>query len=71
MSRYPKTVEELIEFLETQPADRMIRAGLYDTWSGSWKLSYVTMDTLFTDEEGSKDLTDRERDRDIETLIFY
>jgi len=65
------TVQDLIEMLETHNPDMMVRAGRYDTWGGKWDLSFLSTSTLFTDEQGVKDLSDRERDKDIETLTIY
>jgi hypothetical protein len=68
---YARTVGELKKELEGLPDDMMVRAGSYDTWRGEWKLTLIGTDTLFTDEAGERDLSDKERDRDIETLIIF
>jgi hypothetical protein len=67
----PKTVGELIKYLETLPENMMVRAGRYDAWRGTWGLEPLGTDKLFTDPEGTCDLTDKERDADIEPLILY
>lgn len=65
------TVQDLIDRLEGLDPAMMVRAGRYNAHQGRMEIGSVLMETFFTDETGTLDLTDRERDRDIETLVIY
>ena len=69
-TRHPRTVADLMEILDRLPGDMKLAAGRYNSRYGEYDLDVLSVQTLFTDEECSLDLSDKERDRDIETLVF-
>lgn len=66
----PKTVAELRDLLDRLPDDMKLVSAKYNSRYGEYDLEALSVSTIFTDESGTLDMTDKERDRDIATLIF-